>query len=125
MRISDWSSDVCSSDLPAGTLHKSLGLGWMPLEIIPKPVKYREWRRRALLGVYFPVAEPRPVYEGAVVDGAVNERRKRDSGYEPVNLRDAPLPRRQRPSHNIASPPPGHENGGAPGREKEGQNGQI
>src|SRR3546814_12043061 len=31
---------------PAGTLHKSLGLGWMPLEIIPKPVKYREWRRR-------------------------------------------------------------------------------
>src|SRR3546814_9690286 len=81
----------------------------MPLEIIPKPVKYREWRRRALLGVYFPVAEPRPVYEGDVVDGAVNERRKRDSGYDPVNLRDAPLPRRKRPSHNIAGPQPGDE----------------
>lgn len=94
---------------PAGTLHKSLGLGWMPLEIIPKAVKYREWRRRALLGVYFPVAEPRPVYEGDVVDGAVNERRKRDSGYDPVNLRDAPLPRRKRPSHNIAGAQPGDE----------------
>src|SRR3546814_20614669 len=44
---------------PAGTLHKSLGLGWMPLEIIPKPVKYREWRRRALLGVYFSSEERR------------------------------------------------------------------
>src|SRR3546814_7911487 len=75
----------------------------MPLEFIPKPVKYREWRRRALLGVYFPVAEPRPVYEGDVVDGAVNERRKRDSGYDPVNLRDAPLPRSEEHTSELQS----------------------
>src|SRR3546814_20990945 len=27
---------------PAGTLHKSQGLGWTPLEIIPKTIKYPE-----------------------------------------------------------------------------------
>src|SRR3546814_13758063 len=65
---------------PAGTLHKYLGLGCMPREIIPKPVNYRDWRRRALLGVFFPVAAPRTVHEGDVVAGSVNEPRKRARG---------------------------------------------
>lgn len=68
-----------------GPLHKSLTFGWKPLEIIPKRVKHREWRRPSFLGFYFPIAEPRPVAERHVIDDTVGERRAGDTKYKPVN----------------------------------------
>lgn len=85
-----------------GELHKSLSWGWMPLELIPKSIKYREWHRRSLLDLYIPHAEPRPVYENEVIDPSVEDRRKLKPGYDPVNIRKAPPPRRKRMRREIS-----------------------
>ena len=69
-----------------GTLHNSLGWGWKPLEIIPKHVKYREWRRPSLLGFYIPLAEPRPIAAEHVVDPSVQERQQKKPTYDPPNV---------------------------------------
>src|SRR3546814_21200739 len=37
MRISDWSSDVCSSDLDADRVVEGLGVDWRTLDIAIKP----------------------------------------------------------------------------------------
>lgn len=87
---------------PSGEMHKSLGWGWMPLEIIPKAITYREWHRRSFLGLYIPHAEPRPVYENEVVDSSVEARRKLKPGYDPVNLRCSPPPRKKRTRREIS-----------------------
>lgn len=71
---------------PAGAMHISLSWGWKPLEVIPKRNKYREWRRRSLLGFYLPLAEPRPIAALHSIDDAVLERRRRDPAYRPANL---------------------------------------
>lgn len=71
---------------PGGKLHKSLGFGWMPLEIIPKRNKYRQWKRFSLLGFYIPWAEPRPVSPAHIVDPSASERQAEEPAYRPVNL---------------------------------------
>src|SRR3546814_4501063 len=45
MRISDWSSDVCSSDLPETTMFSHAGRCWAPA-MIPKPIFCRSEERR-------------------------------------------------------------------------------
>lgn len=70
----------------AAPMHNSLGWGWKPLEILPKAVRYREWRRRSFLGRYLPLAEPRPVAAEHVVDESVIERRTKNPDYRPVNI---------------------------------------
>ena len=52
-----------------GPIHQSLTRGWLPLEWIPKAVKWQEWPRRALGGFYLPRAEPRRI--GPDDDGAL------------------------------------------------------
>lgn len=68
-----------------GPVHCSLKGAWWLLEILPKPVKYREWTRRSLLGFYFPLAEPRPVTPGTEVDVSVSDRIHQDRTYRPIN----------------------------------------
>jgi len=71
----------------AARLHRSLtGLWWL-LEVLPKPTRWREWPRRpSLLGFYLPLAEPRPIWEGAAIHGSVFERMETEPNYRPVNL---------------------------------------
>lgn len=38
-------------------------IAWWVLEIIPKNVKYREWKRWSFIWHYFPWAEPRLIGE--------------------------------------------------------------
>jgi Uncharacterized conserved protein len=71
----------------AGPMHRSLTLGWKPLEILPKRVTDREWpQRRSFLGFYLPLAEPRLVASVHVIDESVKKRRDAGIGYEPDNL---------------------------------------
>lgn len=72
---------------PAAKLHRSLKGPWWILEVLPKRAKWREWLRRpALLGVYLPLAEPRPIDDGSFIHGSVFERMKAVSDYRPINL---------------------------------------
>ncbi len=72
---------------PEGQLHRSLKGAWWSLEFLPKRSKWREWvRRPALLGLYLPLAEPRPIPDGALIHGSVAERMKAMPDYRPVNL---------------------------------------
>jgi hypothetical protein len=53
----------------------------------PKRTKWREWPRRpSILGFYLPLAEPRPIPEGALIHGSVFERIAAVPDYRPVNL---------------------------------------
>ena len=78
----------------AAPMHNSLGWGWKPLEILPKRVKYRQWKRPSLFGFYLPWGEPRPVDLAHILDESVHERRRMDSKYRPPNapVTDAALP---------------------------------
>ncbi|MNC17869.1 hypothetical protein D3C75_657600 [compost metagenome] len=70
-----------------GTLHVSLNTLWWLLEIIPKQVRWREWpARRAVLGWYLPVGEPRRIPTDALIHHSVRERIALVKGYRPVNL---------------------------------------
>jgi uncharacterized protein (DUF2235 family) len=72
---------------PRGTLHDSLTAGWKPLEYIAKNVKWREWPKRPSFGGwYLPLAEPRPIPEGARIHFSVIERQKLHASYRPVNM---------------------------------------
>jgi uncharacterized protein (DUF2235 family) len=74
---------------PDGPLHRSLTLGWKLLEVFPKSVRYRESKRRpALLGYYFPLAEPRAIAAESLVHASVIQRMKSRPGYKPGNLPD-------------------------------------
>lgn len=66
-------------------LHSQPAGAWWLLEYLPKSVRYREWPgRRAWLGSYLPLAEPRPIPEGALLHSSVIARM--DLGYKPINL---------------------------------------
>lgn len=69
----------------AATIHRSLKGAWWLLEVLPKSVNYREWKRRSLLGLYFPLAEPRPVTPGTELDASVGDRVRQDPSYRPIN----------------------------------------
>lgn len=71
-------------------LHNSLTLGWKPLEILPKSIKYREWERWSLLGFYLPLAEPRPIGTLHVVDVSISQRWHSLPSWRPINLKSAP-----------------------------------
>lgn len=68
-----------------GPLHRSLTVGWWPLEILPKRAKWREARRWAFLGLYIPFGEPRVIPKGASVHVSAGQRRGAGIGYDPVN----------------------------------------
>lgn len=72
---------------PAGMMHKSLSGLWWILEWLPKSIKYREWRRRSLFGLYFPNSEPREVLIGTQIDKSVTDRRITFPHYQPVNAK--------------------------------------
>lgn len=68
-------------------IHKSLKGFWWLLEIFPKNAKYKEWpARRTFLGRYLPLAEPRPIPEGAFIHESVTKRMDAVKDYRPVNL---------------------------------------
>lgn len=68
------------------TLHRSLTLWWSLLEMIPKLKKWREWQERpALLGLYLPLAEPRPIPPSSLMHKSADDRRAAGLGYDPVN----------------------------------------
>ena len=67
-------------------LHKSLTWFWWILEVIPKRVKWRRWpRRRGVLGLYLPVAEPRFIPDGAIIHESAVRRREEVATYRPEN----------------------------------------
>jgi uncharacterized protein (DUF2235 family) len=68
-------------------LHNSMTIGWKPLEIIPKLVKWRDWPWcHSLFGWYLPFCEPRQIDDGARIHYSVFERFDADPTYRPVNL---------------------------------------
>lgn len=75
-----------------GPLHRSLTLGWWVLEMLPKLTRWREWRRGrpGILGIYFPLGEPRLIPRGATVHQSAAARRSAGIGYDPVNWPDEP-----------------------------------
>lgn len=77
----------------AGPIHKSLVWAWWILEIIPKPARFKEWKRPSLFGLYLPLGEPRHIPEGQEIDDSVRERMATRSDYHPVNLEPSdPMP---------------------------------
>src|SRR3546814_15870092 len=79
MRISDWSSDVCSSDL-LGAMYKGdrsrketlVAFGFrMPSALDNRPLKFEEWERRAPRSIY--VSATPSKYELAHCEGQVVE----------------------------------------------------
>lgn len=74
-------------------LHRSLTIWWSPLEIIPRLSKWREWPkgRPALLGMYLPLGEPRPMPDGALVHRSAVDRRAAAIGYNPPNWPRSPV----------------------------------
>ena len=71
----------------AAPVHNSMSAGWLPFEVWPKRVKWREWLgRRSVLGFYLPLCEPRHIEDGALVHHSVFERFERLPGYRPKNL---------------------------------------
>mgnify|MGYP001420641950 CR=1 FL=1 len=71
---------------PTGKLHRSLTGPWWVLEILPKSVQYREWRRRSLLGQYLPLAEPRKVDPLHAIDPTIGARKAAYADYDPPNV---------------------------------------
>jgi hypothetical protein len=68
-------------------IHDSMTWGWLPLEVLPKAVKWRDWpQRRSLAGWYLPLKEPRRIDDGSRVHHSVFERMDADPTYRPVNL---------------------------------------
>ncbi|MCP5144768.1 MAG: DUF2235 domain-containing protein [Gammaproteobacteria bacterium] len=74
---------------PDGMMHRSLGGAWRLLEVLPKKASHREWQRRSLFGFYLPLAEPRKIEPGAIIDPSVSERQLTVQEYKPVNLPDS------------------------------------
>ena len=71
---------------PLAPDHPSLSLGWLPLEILPKTTRRREWPGRRGLGWYIPWAEPRLIPGDHVVDESVHEKIRRWKYYRPENV---------------------------------------
>jgi len=72
---------------PDAEPHRSLKGFWWVLEFIPKLTKFRDWPLRpTFLGLYLPLAEPRPIAKNALVDPSVEEHQQAHPEYQPVNL---------------------------------------
>jgi hypothetical protein len=68
-------------------LHNSMTIGWRLLEWIPKRVSLREGSsRKAFLGFYIPLGEPRVISTNDLVHYSVFERFRADPDYRPINL---------------------------------------
>lgn len=67
-------------------LHNSLTWGWWILELLPKRVKWREWKRCSIFGWYLPLAEPRRLPDELVVHDSVDKRHTFVSDYRPLNI---------------------------------------
>jgi hypothetical protein len=68
-------------------LHNSMTFGWLPFEVIPKRIKWRDWPQRgSLFGWYLPLCEPRRIDDGVLVHHSVYERMAADPTYRPPNL---------------------------------------
>jgi uncharacterized protein (DUF2235 family) len=68
-------------------LHVSLEGPWWILEFWPKKEKWREWPdRKAFLGLYLPLGEPRLILDGAILHRSVIERMDKVASYRPINL---------------------------------------
>ena len=71
----------------AATVHNSMSAGWLPFELWPKRLKWRDWPQRpSTLGLYLPLCEPRHIEDGALVHHSVFERLQTVPGYRPPNL---------------------------------------
>jgi uncharacterized protein (DUF2235 family) len=71
---------------PLGAIHDSMSIAWLPLEVWPKRRKRLQWPgRRSFGGLYLPLAEPRPIADGACVHHAAVTRRDQVAHYRPVN----------------------------------------
>ncbi|MER8606011.1 DUF2235 domain-containing protein [Mesorhizobium sp. M1233] len=71
-----------------GKLHNSLNWAWWILELLPKSVKWREWKRRSFLGWYIPRGEPRCIPDDVQIHPSVYDRKSRVPDYRPVNVSD-------------------------------------
>src|SRR5258708_1314852 len=72
---------------PTAQLHVSLKGAWWILEWLPKREKWREWPdRKAFLGWYLPLGEPRLIPEGAILHRSVIDRRTKTETYRPINM---------------------------------------
>ena len=68
-------------------LHISPESVWWILEWLPKQEKWREWPdRKCILGWYLPLAEPRPIPDGAILHRSVIDRITKDPTYRPINM---------------------------------------
>jgi uncharacterized protein (DUF2235 family) len=68
-------------------LHVSLEGPWWILEFWPKKEKWREWSdRKAFLGLYLPLGEPRLILDGAILHRSVLDRMAAVPAYKPINL---------------------------------------
>ena len=78
----------CSKPDPLAKIHNSLTLGWWPLELFEKRVKFRDWPKRwSWLGWYTPAGEPRFIPETANIHPSVRIRRAdAHANYNPVNV---------------------------------------
>ncbi len=72
---------------PTAQLQVSLKGAWWILEWLPKREKWREWSdRKAFLGWYLPLGEPRLIPEGAILHRSVIDRRTKIETYRPINM---------------------------------------
>src|SRR3546814_19505585 len=81
MRISDWSSDVCSSDLATLSARFDRGDGFIPIVeesrgLVDRPASYRQWSTRARAVV--PVGEQTELQASA---GLFGDDRDRGTAY--------------------------------------------
>lgn len=72
--------------LATAELHNSLTWGWWILELLPKCVRWREWRRCSIFGWYLPLAEPRRLPKDLVIHSSVDERHALVGDYRPINV---------------------------------------
>ncbi|MGX5843694.1 DUF2235 domain-containing protein [Mesorhizobium sp. ArgA1] len=67
-------------------LHNSLTWGWWILELLPKRVKWREWKGSSFFGWYLPWGEPRKLPDDIQIHPSVDERCRRMPSYRPHNV---------------------------------------
>ncbi len=71
-------------------IHISMKPGWVPLEILPKSIKRREWPKRVPIfwKWYLPLEEPRYIPDEHELDESLIDRMRDWPFYRPQNLRD-------------------------------------
>ena len=78
-----------SKPAPDAKMHNSLTAGWWLVEIWPKKTKHRERSKRwNILGLYFPLGEPRTIPDSHSIDPSVRQRQAVVPDYQPINLRE-------------------------------------